>query len=91
MHMLWELRNQGRLAEMAKIYEQLHSAFNDTNEASVEFAMGTYFRVAYFGAVPEDLKNREFIYRNGRHMHLSEFNALIKKHLETHIEQNIEV
>ena len=90
-HMIWELRRQGRLAEIAAIYGQLHSAFKDTNEASVEFAMGTYFRVAYFGAVPEDLKNKEFIYRNGRHLHLSEFTDLIKRNLQNHVEPGAEV
>jgi len=43
--------------EIGEVYHFLADMFEQTNEADTAFAMGTYFRVVYFGrCIPEHLK-----------------------------------
>lgn len=35
--------------------------------------------------MPESLRDKEFVYRNANHLHVSEFQALIKTHLEDYV------
>lgn len=64
------------------VYNKIVRSYKTMTEANVTFAMGSFFRVQYFGSgVPLSLRDKEYIYRNGKQLHVSEFQSLIKQHL----------
>jgi len=68
--------------KITNIYSKILTSYKNMTEASVTFAMGSFFRVQYIGSgVPLSLRGKENIYRNGKQLHVSEFQSLIKQHL----------
>jgi hypothetical protein len=57
-----------------------------------EIALGTFYRVYYTGqACPTHLREKEFIFRNANHLHVSEFHALVISHLKSVVLDGVEV
>jgi len=79
-------------ALISSCYEKLSKMFSDISVGNMKFAMGTFFRVLYIGqGVPERLRNKEFIVRNGNYLHVSEFQALIKCQLQLLVGEKVPV
>ena len=82
LHMVALYRYDRSIKKIAWAYERISQSYGKITEATSAFAMGSFFRVLYLGrGLPAELRDREFIYRNGKQLHVSEFQALIKEHL----------
>jgi len=57
-------RRTNNVIEIGEVYRFLATTFETTNEADTTFAMGTYFRVVYFGSsIPVHLRFIVFRFR----------------------------
>lgn len=55
-------------------------------------ALGTFYRVFYTGlGAPAHLREKEFIFRNANHLHVSEFHSLVTSHLKSIVAEGVEV
>lgn len=59
---------------------------------TTEIAIGTFYRVLYTGdGIPVHLRDKEFIFRNATHLHVSEFHALVMNHVKSIVADGVEV
>ena len=64
-------------------YLEFSSRLGGASDISVAVGMGLYYRVWYIGeGVPESLRSNEYIYRNAKSLHLSDFGAMLNNQLE---------
>lgn len=64
-------------------YLEFSSRLGGASDISVAVGMGLYYRVWYLGdGVPESLRSNEYIYRNAKSLHLSDFGAMLNNQLE---------
>ena len=81
------------VSQLAECYDHVASMYKHAFAAgNMKFAMGTFYRVLYIGkGVPARLRGKEFIVRNGNYLHVSDFQSLIRSHLQSLVEDGIPV
>jgi hypothetical protein len=59
---------------------------------TTDIAIGTFYRVLYTGeGIPLHLRDKEFIFRNATHLHVSEFHALVMNHVKSIVAEGVEI
>jgi hypothetical protein len=75
-------------------YNRMASAIKATSDKGITsaIAMGTFYRVAYVGlGAPDYLRDKEFIFRNANHLHVSEFHTLVMNHVKSIVREGVDV
>jgi hypothetical protein len=75
-------------------YNELSKNWKLTIEKGIgnDIALGNFYRVYYIGlGVPEHLREKEFIFRNANHLHVSEFHSIVLSHLKSIVNDGVEV
>ncbi len=75
-------------------YSRMAAAIKATNDKGItsSIAMGTFYRVSYAGlGAPEYLRDKEFIFRNANHLHVSEFHTLVMNHVKSIVRDGVDV
>jgi hypothetical protein len=77
-------RDHGKLQKMTTEHVRAATAFKSLSEiASSPLSVGTFYSVFYLGqGVPPALRSREYIYRSASNLHVSEFQRIIRVHLQ---------
>lgn len=76
------LLSSSKVTRSVTQYQHFASKVEKTTDITVALGMGLYYRVWYIGSeIPATLRSKEFIYRNDKSMHLSDFGSMLNKQL----------
>ena len=68
-------------------YQDYAARLKGASDTSVAVGLGLYYRVWYIGrGVPNSLRSNEYIYRNSKNLHLSDFGAMLNAQLSKLVE-----
>lgn len=86
------LLRSGRVTRSVTQYSDFAAKLAGASDTSVAVALGLYYRVWYIGqAIPENLRSKEFIYRNSKSLHLQDFGNALSTQLQKQLDDDMRI